>query len=108
MTQIPRIGSGPGSRSAMRAGVRKMPEPMTEPTTIAVAERSPTRRGSAVGAWEGAGGWGASLASMRGKMGDGEESGNGHPAPFARLGGKEHESRRASYVGHPKLLALGP
>jgi len=42
----PNIGSGAGTRSAMIAGVRKMPPPMVEPTSTATALHRPSRRGS--------------------------------------------------------------
>jgi hypothetical protein len=40
-----RRGSGPGIRSAMPAGDRKMPDPIVDPTTTAVALQTPIRRG---------------------------------------------------------------
>ena len=40
------IGPGPGSRSAMPAGDRKIPEPIVEPITTAIALQSPMRRWS--------------------------------------------------------------
>src|SRR5205814_709728 len=40
------MGSGAGTRSAMTAGVRKMPPPMVEPTSTATALQNPSRRGS--------------------------------------------------------------
>src|SRR5690554_6204357 len=40
------IGSGPGRRSAMTAGDRKIPEPMVVPTRTAMALHSPSWRGS--------------------------------------------------------------
>ena len=42
-------GTGPGSRSVMLAGERKMPEPIVVPMTTATALQSPNRRGSADG-----------------------------------------------------------
>src|SRR6266536_2398078 len=45
-THTPNIGSGAGTRSAMIAGVRKMPPPMVEPTSTATALHRPSRRGS--------------------------------------------------------------
>ena len=42
-------GSGPGSRSVMLAGERKIPEPIVVPMTTATALHSPNRRGSADG-----------------------------------------------------------
>ena len=47
--QIEKSGSGPGSRSAMLAGERKMPEPIVVPMTTATALHKPSRRGSAEG-----------------------------------------------------------
>jgi hypothetical protein len=44
------IGSGPGSLSAMPAGERKMPEPMVEPMTTAIALHRPMLRWSPCGA----------------------------------------------------------
>ena len=44
--QTPNSGSGPGSRRAIPAGVRKMPEPIVMPMTTAIALHSPSRRGS--------------------------------------------------------------
>ena len=46
ITQTESIGMGPGSLSAMPAGERKMPEPMVEPITTAMAVHSPMRRWS--------------------------------------------------------------
>src|SRR6266568_3527205 len=45
-THTPNIGSGAGTRSAMTAGVRKIPPPMVEPTSTAIALQKPSRRGS--------------------------------------------------------------
>src|SRR5690348_4429341 len=44
-THTPNIGSGAGTRSAMTAGVRKIPLPMVEPTSTATALQKPSRRG---------------------------------------------------------------
>ena len=40
------IGSGPGNLSAIPAGERKMPEPMVDPITTAIALHSPMLRWS--------------------------------------------------------------
>src|SRR5881396_1978390 len=45
-THTPNIGSGVGTRSAMTAGVRKIPPPMVDPTSTATALQKPRRRGS--------------------------------------------------------------
>ena len=41
------IAPGPGSRSAIPAGDRKIPDPIVIPTTIVMAPKSPRRLGSA-------------------------------------------------------------
>src|SRR5688572_17446958 len=46
-TQTASMAPGPGSRSAMPAGDRKIPDPMVIPTTIVMAPKSPRRLGSA-------------------------------------------------------------
>ena len=46
-TQSASTRSGPGTRSAIVAGERKMPEPMVDPTRPATALQSPTGRGKA-------------------------------------------------------------
>jgi hypothetical protein len=46
MVQMISSGSGPGIRSAIPAGDRKIPEPMVDPTTTAIALQRPIRRGS--------------------------------------------------------------
>src|SRR5574338_1453069 len=45
-THTSSIGPGPGSRPAIPAGDRKIPDPIVMPTTIITALRSPRRRGS--------------------------------------------------------------
>src|SRR5262252_4371416 len=45
-THTPNKGRGPGSRFAIPAGVRKMPEPMVMPMTTATALQRPSCRGS--------------------------------------------------------------
>ena len=43
------MGTGPGNLSAMPAGERKMPEPMVDPITTAIALQSPRRRSRVAG-----------------------------------------------------------
>jgi hypothetical protein len=38
-------GSGPGTRSAIPAGDLKIPDPIADPTTTAIALHKPSRRG---------------------------------------------------------------
>jgi len=43
------MGNGPGSRSAIPAGERKIPDPTVDPTRTATALQRPIRRGNAEG-----------------------------------------------------------
>ena len=47
-SHTPSMASGSGTRAAMLAGVRKMPEPMARPTTTPIALQNPSRRASVV------------------------------------------------------------